>query len=169
MCLVPGACYYNGGYQRGRANHLAPSRKEQSSDVEEKAHGPVGRFTYVGDEVKCQSHADFELSSLRKKNTMLDKEASKSLEGLEIGALHSSEVGEVVNVVARGFRDNPVGLAVFGVNPERRLHKMYRFISAAFALKDYSSHTLVARRGDGTIVGVCGMLPPGNCLPTFTE
>ena len=100
---------------------------------------------------------------------MLDKEASKSLEGLGIGALHASEVGEVVNVVARSFRDNPIGLAVFGENPERRLHKMHRFISVAFALKDYSSHTLVARRADGTIVGVCGMLPPGDCLPTFTE
>ena len=53
MRQVPGACFHNSGHQRGGANHPAPLRNEQSSGVEEKAHGPVGRFTYGGDEANC--------------------------------------------------------------------------------------------------------------------
>jgi ribosomal protein S18 acetylase RimI-like enzyme len=100
---------------------------------------------------------------------MLDKEASRSLEGLGVSALDESEVGETLNVIARGMRDNPLHLAAYGENQEVRLRKIHRFVSAAYAVKDFSSHTLVARRGDGAIVGVCGMLPPGDCLPTLGD
>jgi len=100
---------------------------------------------------------------------MLDKEANMNLKGLEVSALDESEVEEALDVVARGMRDNPLHLAAYGEDPERRLRKVHRFVSAAFAVKDFSSHTLVARRGDGRIVGVCGMLPPGDCLPTLGE
>jgi ribosomal protein S18 acetylase RimI-like enzyme len=41
-------------------------------------------------------------------------------------------------------------------------------VSAAFTLRDFS-HTLVARREDGSIVGVCGMMPPGECQPGFKQ
>jgi ribosomal protein S18 acetylase RimI-like enzyme len=101
---------------------------------------------------------------------MLDKEARRrSLEGLKIRALDQSRVGEAVNVVARGMRDNPLHLAAYGEDPECRLRKVHGFVSAAFAVKDFSSHSLVARRADGAIVGVGGMLPPGDCLPTLGE
>jgi ribosomal protein S18 acetylase RimI-like enzyme len=98
---------------------------------------------------------------------LLDKEARRrSLEGLEIRALDESRVGEAVDVVARGMRDNPMHLAAYGEDPERRLRKVHRFVSAAFAVKDFS-HSLVARRADGAIVGVGGVMPPGDCLPTL--
>ena len=101
---------------------------------------------------------------------MLDKEARRrSQEGLEIRALDESRVEEAVDVVARGMRDNPLHVAAYGEDPERRLRKVHRFVSAGFAVKDFSSHTLVARRADGAIVGVGGMLPPGDCLPTLGE
>ena len=101
---------------------------------------------------------------------MLDEEARKrSLHGLEIGALEASEGAEAVNVVARSFRDNPLSFAVNEVDPQRRLRGTYAFIAAAFAIKDYSSHTLVARSAEGKIVGVCSMLPPGECLLSFGE
>jgi ribosomal protein S18 acetylase RimI-like enzyme len=100
---------------------------------------------------------------------MLDKEASRTLEGLGISALDESDVSEALDVVARGMRDNPLHLAAYGEDPERRLRKIHRFVSAAFAVKDFSSHTLVARRADGAVVGACGMLPPGDCLPTLGE
>ena len=41
-------------------------------------------------------------------------------------------------------------------------------MSAAFSVRDFS-HTLVARRTNGVVVGVCGMMPPGNCLPDFKQ
>jgi ribosomal protein S18 acetylase RimI-like enzyme len=100
---------------------------------------------------------------------MLDKEAITTLKGLEVSALDESEVGEALDVVARGMRDNSLHLVAYGEDPERRLRKIHRFVSAAFAVKDFSSHTLVARRADGAILGVCGMLPPGDCLPTLGD
>jgi|SRR5215216_5113827 len=69
---------------------------------------------------------------MREKDTMLHKEARGSLKGLEISALDGSEVGEALDVVARGMRDNPLHLAAYGEDPERRLRKIHRFVSAAF-------------------------------------
>jgi hypothetical protein len=43
---------------------------------------------------------EYGLSSLRKKNSMLDKEASRNLEELEIDTLDKSEVGKALNVMA---------------------------------------------------------------------
>jgi hypothetical protein len=97
----------------------------------------------------------------KRRRAMLDKQTHKSLEGLEIGALNASEVGEAVGVLARGMRDNPGHVAAFGEDPERRLQRLRRFFDGAFAVMDWQ--TLVARSGDGTIVGMMGMSSPGTC------
>lgn len=86
------------------------------------------------------------------------------LDWLEIGALDASEIEEVVDVTARGMRDNPLHVAAFGDDPEKRRRSFRSLMSAAFSTRDFS-HTLVARREDGVIVGVCGMMPPGGCKP----
>jgi ribosomal protein S18 acetylase RimI-like enzyme len=90
------------------------------------------------------------------------------LDWMEIGAFDPSEIEEVLGVLSRGMRDNPLHVAAFGEDPERRRWKFRRLMSAAFAVKEFS-HMLVARREDGVIVGVCGMMPPGNCLPDFAQ
>jgi ribosomal protein S18 acetylase RimI-like enzyme len=90
------------------------------------------------------------------------------LEGLQIGALDDSEVEKALDVVARAFRDNPVNVAAVGEDSARHLRIVYTFFAAWFAVKGYA-HTLVARGADGTIVGVCGMKPPGECSLTFGE
>ena len=90
------------------------------------------------------------------------------LDRLEIGALDASEFGEALGVLARGMRDNPLHVAAFGEDPEIRLRRFRTLMSAAFSVKDFS-HTLVARGEDGAIVGVCGMMPPGDCVPDFRQ
>jgi hypothetical protein len=70
------------------------------------------------------------------------------LDAVEIGAFDAAEIEEVLGVLSRGMRDNPLHIAVFGEDPERRGHKFRRLISGVFAVKDFS-HTLVARREDG--------------------
>ncbi len=91
-------------------------------------------------------------------------EGRAGLERLEIGALDPAEIEEVLDVVARGMRDNPQHVAAFGDDPETRRRLFRRLMAAAFSTRDLS-HTLVARWEDGAIVGVCGMMPPGNCQP----
>jgi ribosomal protein S18 acetylase RimI-like enzyme len=98
---------------------------------------------------------------------MLKNEA-RNLEGLEIGALDASQIEEALDVVARGMRDNPMHIAAFGDDPEIRQRKFHTLMSAAFSIKDFSQ-TLVARDADGKIMGVCGVMLPGDCRPTIAE
>lgn len=90
------------------------------------------------------------------------------LDQLEIGALKASETGQVLDVVSRGMRDNPVNVATFGEDPEVRRRRFRKLVAAMFSVSDLS-HTLVARREDGVVVGVCGMLPPDNCQPDLGQ
>lgn len=96
---------------------------------------------------------------------MMEKEAGRNLEGLEIGGLDPSGIGEALGVISRGMRDNPIHIAAFGEDPERRKKSLRRFFGAAFAVMGLQEHMLVARGEDGAIVGVMGMMPPGDCLP----
>ncbi len=90
------------------------------------------------------------------------------LDRLEIGNMDAAEIEEVIDVVGRGMRDNPQHVAAFGEDPETRRRLFRRLMVAAFSTRDLS-HTLVARREDGVIVGVCGMMPPGECAPDFWQ
>jgi ribosomal protein S18 acetylase RimI-like enzyme len=88
------------------------------------------------------------------------------LDTLEIGALGPADGEQTVGVLSRGMRDNPLHVAVFGEDPERRERMLHRFFGTAFDALDLQKHMLAARRADGTIVGVCGMMPPGECRPS---
>ncbi len=90
------------------------------------------------------------------------------LDRLQIGAIGEAEIEEVLDVVSRGMRDNPQHVAAFGEDPETRRQRFRALMAAAFSASDFS-HALVARREDGVIVGVCGMLPPGNCRPDLRQ
>ncbi len=93
-----------------------------------------------------------------------DQDASW-LDWLEVGALDASaEVEEVLDLVARGMRDSPLHVAAFGKHPGRRRRRVRALMAATFSAKDFS-HTLVARRQDGPIVGVCTISAPGECPP----
>ncbi len=51
------------------------------------------------------------------------------LDWMEIGALDASEIEETLDIVARGMRDNPLTVAVFGDSPEQRRQRLYRFMA----------------------------------------
>ena len=88
------------------------------------------------------------------------------LDRLEVGALGPADAEEVVGVLSRGMRDNPVHVAVFGEDPERRQERLRRLFGVAFHRMGWQRRMLAARSADGAIVGVCGIMQPGNCLPT---
>ena len=69
----------------------------------------------------------------------------------------------IAGVVARGMRDNPLHVAAFGDAPAVRLRRITRLFTGALGVLGFPM--LVARREDGTIVGACGMMPPGSCQP----
>ena len=85
---------------------------------------------------------------------------------VEIGIIVPSEMPEAVAMLARGMRDNPLHLAVFGDDPGRREALIERTFAAGADTLAWHAHMLVARDADGRIVGACGMQPPGKCQPT---
>jgi ribosomal protein S18 acetylase RimI-like enzyme len=85
------------------------------------------------------------------------------LAGVTVGLAAPAEHPAIVGVVARGMRDNPLHVAVHGEDPALRLRRLRRLFAGALDVLDWP--LLVARRDDGTIVGVCGMAPPGACQP----
>jgi ribosomal protein S18 acetylase RimI-like enzyme len=86
---------------------------------------------------------------------------------LEIGTLGAGEMQEAVGVMVRGMRDNPNIVAAFGQDPETRHRRLLRLFGAMAAAEvpGRDRDMLAARGSDGSILGVCGMMPPGRCQP----
>ena len=78
----------------------------------------------------------------------------------EVRPLTSEYIDAAVGVLARGMRDNPNHVAIWGEDPEYRVHALTRFMGATLPM---STQPVCAVRDDD-VVGVCGMAPPGECI-----
>src|SRR5512139_95320 len=85
---------------------------------------------------------------------------------LEVDALSPSEIASAVGVLARGMRDNPNHVAIFGPDPGRRLRALERGFTAYFRV--VTAQVPLCARLDGVVVGVAGELPPGRCRLSAT-
>jgi GNAT superfamily N-acetyltransferase len=83
---------------------------------------------------------------------------------LEVVDLRRADIPEAVAVLARGMRDNPQHLAVFGPDPERRRRALARLFGSLFRV--FPRNTPIAARRDGRIVAATGIAPAGTCQPT---
>jgi GNAT superfamily N-acetyltransferase len=88
-------------------------------------------------------------------------------QAVEVAALPPAEVPEAVGVLARGMRDNPLHVAAFGAEPERRQRRLERFFRTFF--KVMRAQTPLAAHDAGTLVGVTGIAPPGTCQPAMLD
>jgi ribosomal protein S18 acetylase RimI-like enzyme len=95
------------------------------------------------------------------------RDEAVSPEALEIDTLGAAEMGEAVGVMVRGMRDNPNIVAAFGQDPGTRHKRLLRLFGAMAAAEvpGRDRDMLAARGPDGSILGVCGMMPPGRCQP----
>src|SRR4028118_918157 len=99
---------------------------------------------------------------------MMEQEAGRrNLERLRIEELDASEIEEAVEVIVRGMRDHPNNIAAFGRDPEVRHSRLLRLFGAMASAEvpGRDRNMLAARGSDGSILGVCGMVPPGRCQP----
>ena len=99
---------------------------------------------------------------------MMEQEAGRrNLERLRLEELDASEIEEAVEVIVRGMRDNPNNIAAFGRDPEVRYRRLLRLFGAMASAEvpGRDRNMLAARGSDGSILGVCGMVPPGRCQP----
>ncbi len=83
---------------------------------------------------------------------------------IEVRDLRGHERAAAVAVLARGMRDNPLHVAAFGPDPERRRMLLERQFGALFRIMGDQAPICAVQ--DGAIVGVTGVAPPGTCQPT---
>jgi ribosomal protein S18 acetylase RimI-like enzyme len=88
-------------------------------------------------------------------------------ENLEVRELRDAEIPDAVGVLARGMRDNPIHVAAYGDDPERRLRCHAAVMRGLFRVFD-AQEPLVAIR-EGTLIGVCGAASSPGCQPTAAQ
>jgi GNAT superfamily N-acetyltransferase len=86
---------------------------------------------------------------------------------LEFVELRPELVDEAVGVLARGMRANPLHVAAFGPDPDRRGRILVRMFSDLFRVM--SRWEAVCARRDGVIVAVAGHAENGACAPTTMQ
>jgi GNAT superfamily N-acetyltransferase len=79
------------------------------------------------------------------------------------GDLLPADHAAAVGVLARGMRDNPMHVAAFGPDPDRRYRAIHRLFTALFAHQRGNEPICV--REDGVIVAVTGAIGGGHCRP----
>ena len=82
----------------------------------------------------------------------------------EVRDLREAEIPDAVGVLARGMRDNPLHVAAYGDDPDRRLRCHAAVMGALFRV--FTAQQPIGAFREGTIVGVVGAAPPGACQPT---
>lgn len=86
---------------------------------------------------------------------------------IEVRDLRPDEVPDAVGVLARGMRDNPLHVAAYGDDPERRLRCHARLMRGLFRASP-AQEPICALRG-GALVGVTGVAPAGSCQPSTAQ
>jgi GNAT superfamily N-acetyltransferase len=81
---------------------------------------------------------------------------------IEIRALTSKEKPDAVRILARGMRDNPLHVRAFDAAAEHRVHLLESMFGAVVG-QQLSRGSLLGAFRDGELVGVGGMMPPGQC------
>src|SRR5436305_2052546 len=95
------------------------------------------------------------------------RSSNKAAAALEVRDLRPDELDEAIAVVARGMRDNPLHVAAYGVDPDRRLKCHARLTRAFFEV--FTDQQPICAVRDGRIVGLTGAAPPGTCQPTAAQ
>jgi GNAT superfamily N-acetyltransferase len=86
---------------------------------------------------------------------------------VEVRDLKPQEIPAAVAVLARGMRDNPLHVAVYGPDPERRVRCIGRTFKGVFRV--FKAQTPLCALDGETIVGATGIAPAGTCQPTFRQ
>lgn len=95
--------------------------------------------------------------------------ANRTRRDIIVEALRSDEHDAALDVLVRSMHTNPISDAVARNDPWRSARAIRIMFEGGFRHLGWAQHMLVARDSEGTIVGVCGMIPPGKCQPTASQ
>jgi GNAT superfamily N-acetyltransferase len=85
-----------------------------------------------------------------------------------IRELAPHELYTAIKLTARGMRDNPLDVAAFGADANRREARMRRMFRVALAMISRKGLMLGAFDGP-TLVGIAATVPSGRCQPSLLE
>lgn len=88
---------------------------------------------------------------------------------ITVGAIRPDEHAAALDVLVRAMHTNPINVVVAGNDPGHSARSIRIMFAAGFRELGWERHMLVARDRDGNVVGVCGMIPPGECQPTARQ
>lgn len=86
---------------------------------------------------------------------------------VEVRDLRRSEIGAAVALLARGMRDNPLHVAAYGTDPERRRRSLEQTFNTLFRV--FGAQQPICALAGGTLVAVTGVAPAGTCQPTAIQ
>ena len=86
---------------------------------------------------------------------------------LRVGDLTQSSYSDAVGVLARGMRDNPLHVAAFGSDPDRRERAHAAMMRALFR-HGRNNEPIGVWRGE-TLVACTGVLVRGGCRPSLSQ
>jgi ribosomal protein S18 acetylase RimI-like enzyme len=87
---------------------------------------------------------------------------------LVIRELGTAELRSAAELAARGMRDNPLDVAAFGGDADRRVARMRRMFQIALPMILRKGQILGAFNG-ATMVGVAATVPSADCQPSTVE
>jgi len=87
---------------------------------------------------------------------------------ISVRELTEADLPAAVGIVARGMRDNPLHIAALGNDANQRIDRLTGMFSVALPLV-LSKGVLLGAFDADTLVGIAGMLAPGQCQPTVME
>ncbi len=83
---------------------------------------------------------------------------------VNVRPLAATELDGAAALLGRGMRDNPLHVAVFGADPERRRQALSRMFAPVLR-KLHGRGLVLGAFAGGELLGVCGMAQPGRCQP----
>ena len=87
---------------------------------------------------------------------------------ITVRELNPADMSSAVGIVARGMRDNPLHIAALGSDAEVRGRRLIRMFTVALPMI-FSKGIVLGAFDHDTLVGIAGMVAPGQCQPSLTE
>jgi ribosomal protein S18 acetylase RimI-like enzyme len=101
------------------------------------------------------------------KDTAAERRRAPAHDGPAVDDLPRAAHEDAADVLARGMRDNPLHVELFGPDPERRVRRQARLMRAFFAHTPTNEPLGVWQ--DGRLVACTGVLLDGGCRPAARE
>ncbi|HVX42727.1 MAG TPA: GNAT family N-acetyltransferase [Mycobacteriales bacterium] len=83
---------------------------------------------------------------------------------LSVRDLERGDIGAAVSLFAQAMRDNPVNVAAYGPDPERRIHLLEQLFATLFAV--FPTRQVIGAYDGSTLLGAATVAAPGTCQPS---